>query len=246
MSAAFEKVNFEDPKIYMLVAGYCRESEQLLSTSMIDTITNDIVYICLLYIQPLEQFIHATEPNSIKSSNANYKRAGKCDMIQPPVQNGDGLVNGYGEIWINCPKNKKLIYEWTFVYDVDTMSIGIDSYDSYSYESCFNQFYNGYKFYAWDCCQGGLSSYKCNNTISENKKYEYDATQIWDNGFRGVVKMIFNIKDKTIRYIKNNIDFGIAFKNIDTSLKYRMAVSILTDPHRISTVTLSDFNVRYS
>ena len=76
--------------------------------------------------------------------------------------------------------------------------------------------------------------------------YDFDKTQMWNNSFKGVVKMIFSVKERTLRYIKNNIDHFIAFRNIDTSLKYRMAVVIVTEQHESATLTLSDFNIRYS
>lgn len=40
------------------------------------------------------------------------------------------------------------------------------------------------------------------------------------------LEMILNMKDGTLRYIVNDEDYGVAFDNIDTTQKYRLAIRV--------------------
>ena len=40
------------------------------------------------------------------------------------------------------------------------------------------------------------------------------------------MEIILNVKQGTLKYVINDTDYGIAFDSIDTSAKYRLAVSL--------------------
>ena len=57
--------------------------------------------------------------------------------------------------------------------------------------------------------------------------------------------MVFNIKQKTLTFIKNHKDNGIAYSDIDTTKIYSMAVSVNFIQNHEG-VELTQFNIYYS
>ena len=56
------------------------------------------------------------------------------------------------------------------------------------------------------------------------------------------IKMVLNVSEKSLTFIKNGIDNGIAYKDIDTSKIYKMAVALQFVGE--DTVELTKFNIR--
>ena len=59
------------------------------------------------------------------------------------------------------------------------------------------------------------------NQVVPRKEFYHDTTKV---GF--VVKMMLNVNQKSLTFIKNGVDAGIAYSDIDTSKEYSMALCI--------------------
>ena len=233
----FDKVGLNDNQLRALIEGYlCREIQ--ISQDNTKRLSTDIVTICLLYTLPYDKFIHCACGRSIIKSSHNMS-----NNVIEYVDDHPNWDNVYGKLWINCRKYPNLIYEWTFKCDARGYTFGIDSYKQFIddlFVFNYSEGINPSKFYSRTSNRILLSRPE-DQTFAHKEAFKY--TDVCCRG--DIVKMIFNVKNKTLKFIFNNNDVGIAYENVDTSLNYRMVTAIHGQRHKEpGLITLSDFNIK--
>ena len=161
--------------------------------------------------------------------------------------NNDGLGiwgNAFGQVDIDCIKYPQTMYKWLFKLNTTEVTIGIIDkiYIDKSCENnkyCFSIFpkndYGDKTFYALG--NGGhLESH--NIDISQAMMTSINNRYGIYTKFGDILSMIFDTKRRTLRYLHNEKDLGIAFNDIDVTKIYRMAVSVYLQS---SSVQLMDF-----
>ena len=188
------------------VFGYIRECQKLLNEDRI--IAPLIYHLCLLFFH-IKEYWTAFHGGIFEVNE-------KMDTFTK-FWHGRGTV--YGNICIDS--EIECVYKWKFKILENKnwfgVYFGIDSSNK--------------KFLDRD--------YRDWTAENKSKHYAYGDQKIFTNhkmsrygdqtlkGFMNVetVQIELNTKDRTIKYIVDDIDQGIAFKNIDITLKYHLAIS---------------------
>ena len=164
----------------------------------------------------------------------------KNDVI---TQIGDESWNSAFAMFIAEPsKNPNTIFKWTLEYFrselfITAMSVGIvsntadDDYDTDLY--CFSRPCK-YNFYAWE------AAWECTRTHSAQNEREYGESP--DDGYHEII-MELNTKLKSLKFIHNNVDYGIAFDDIDMNLSYRLAASFADKGDKLKIVDFACINI---
>lgn len=221
--------------------GYIRriETKQLNSSCL--EIPIEIKNLCVIYLYQTEEFDTSHHGSSIKiSSSADNKYNDIASNFDK--YNWDCV---YGTIIVDALKNEYSIYKWTFKFTFDDKygtppSIGIVSNDGEwpKEKYCFmrGKKYK-YDYYGWQTAWGTLRNF---NETKRNQKYDDDDT--YPRMKTGdIIIMELNVKRRILKYYKNGVDLGIAFRDIDLEkYKYKLAISIYTPQHTIQIVNFSN------
>eukprot|EP01083_Nonionella_stella_P314036 1129777_1 len=191
----FEAIKHIDHRIQCLVYGYIRRCELSLQNSNAYLyIFPQLIYcIILSFHSHIEFFTKHAQHISIMNINEINQIAVACSSKAGAVY---GNVNIHG--------NSALTYRWTFkiLATVGTAYIGIDS----SGKRCTDIWYDDrFPFYLF----------------GDDEKYKYQVYTEYRYGNRwhdnDEIVMELNTKRDTLKFYQNNVDLGIAFKDIDFS-----------------------------
>eukprot|EP01084_Bolivina_argentea_P155838 271557_1 len=205
---SLDNMKFVDQYTIDLVHGYINESLQYLP---IDNVPKLVTTTCILFCFIKEHFHEYGNCMTINET---------LDIISMrSVRIKRNTV--YGMLEIN-PKTNTIIYIWTIkilkhngAYNI---YIGIDSsqYPFYYRNADFTN-NDGNPHYSY----GSSGRIYCFEDTISGEEYGKE----WTEG--DIIKMKLHTKNKTLKYYVNNIDQGIAFKNIEMKNKiYHMVVSL--------------------
>lgn len=217
------KLKYVDEKCKYLASGYIRQFESQFMISNTKHFPIDVKHLCaLFYCYHCDEFDqHHAELQVSSSESDKYN-----DILSCPI--GSNWRCAYGKHIIVPSENLNSIYKWTFkflgTHFMTTPSIGIISIngtlplETYCFMTCQNCDYN---YYGYETAWSGLRDLK-----NKTKGIRYgDGDRVKNND---IIIMELNIKDKTLKYHKNGNDLGVAFKDIDVSCKYKLAISMFT------------------
>ena len=222
--ATFSKLKFVDEKSPKLVFGYIRAIERTV-TSKEHEIPDDIKNLCLLYFYIIfEQFDVASHRLKLSSSDKD-KENDIVEQIHAASWN-----NVFGKRIIDPEQNPNCIYIWTLQFKCNpdqenssTPSIGIISKDNKCYtdmtEYCF--MYDNHNFYCWETAWSA-------SRMRGKETSSYAQTFIRSGD---IIKMEFNVKNKSLRFYCNDKDLGVSQDNIDINCQYCLALSFATQTH---------------
>ena len=136
-----------------------------------------------------------------------------------------------GEMIVDSIKYPNVAYQWTLKINMRSVSIGIasidDDIDNYDYLSWHDRYYG----LAYD---GLLEAY---DTPS-------DTIYPIHNTFGDIIKMIYDTKNNTLSFSKNQTPIKIACEDVDISAKYRLVISTYCYPED-ETIELTDFEISF-
>ena len=206
-----------------IVFGFIRECEKLLLNNDIYIIPSIIYHICINYYWMKEYF-------------TLFGKHMKLNDEKNIIQNIDNFVDtAYGNIQID---NKLFLYEWNFkiIKHFAEIAIGIESSNKHFIDGRFtNKDQNENEFYAMN--HDGI---RYSNKVREQFA-SYDISR--ENG--GTVKMIVNVKNKTISFVIDNKSLGIVFDDINFKTnKYNLAVYIGNQGGEIELVSFTQTSIR--
>ena len=187
-------------KVVMLVTGYIRSQKH-------NSIPQDIQYLILAFYHQREEFVMFPKCLSVTGQENNIV-----------TSNVTGWHTAYGVINVEA-KPKNIVYEWKFkMLKVGKwVAIGIhseyDAIDDYLFSSTRSGVYYGLH----------RSGRKYSSFIESGANRNY-----MNGGYKTNDILIFrvNMEHETISFIKNDVDYGIAFDNVDTSFQYHLAVCL--------------------
>ena len=208
----FDKLKHIEQSQKDIVYGYIHEVQLLLpNDDSFYNIPSLVIFTCLAYYYPDEYFT---------KYNENIEINDKKDTICSSDDDVTGTT-AYGNI--DIIGTKYFQYEWEFeiIKMNDYVAIGIDSSGKSYTEDQFHDGENTNLFYAYE----SDSPFGLKYTIDGSYTYGNVALVVGDK-----IKMILNIKDKTLQYHINDKNQGIAFDDIDFSGNkiYNMAVMVYT------------------
>ena len=210
MSDKIIQLKFINKRVKYTVFGYIREAQCLFKsyTKSTKIIPQIIASICTIFYYENEYLTPCYQ--SIVSLDECQKVIESLP-INPKFLYRDNTA--YGSIYINPRHHLHSIFQWKIKLLVvnDRMRIGILTMFR---ESFFSLETTGrlYKY-------GNLTK----NAISVGKWGNYYSPQLKTND---VITMELNIKHKNIRYYLNEINLGVAFKNIDIETSYYFGVNL--------------------
>eukprot|EP01084_Bolivina_argentea_P282979 484542_1 len=197
-----------DDKDKLIVFGFVHQNQRLLPrVNSYFVIPELVIYIILFCFHNPEYF---TSKNNGVYWNKKENTIGICH---------DGWISTvYGNIPIHGTQS--IIYIWTFkiIEYYKRICIGIDSSNKTYLKTDFTKRCNK-DFYATKgdklCC------------LAKHRTTKVDTYEGPGWNVEMVVKMVLNVKNKTLKYIYDNKDYGIAFSNIDLETKtFHLAISL--------------------
>ena len=206
MTTAMKALNDVSQSTRDTVFGYIRKHQKLLDE---DKIIAPLIYnLCLLFFY-IKEYWAAYDKVLFK---VNQQKDTFTNM-----GNGKGTV--YGNICIDS--QIECIYKWKFKILVNTETYGI----YFGIDSSNKKFLDDDFSYFRADNQSKCYSYGDGTVYTSGKLTKYGDETL--DGFLNVetVQIELNTKDRTIKYIVDDIDQGIAFKNIDITLKYHIAIT---------------------
>ena len=236
----FLKLKDIDDHIKLLAFGYVR---QLVKGNNLTP--KDIIHICILYSLEYDQFDEHSVDIQLSSKDLASSPNNRARNV------GFGWRSAYGKYKIECARQSNAIFEWIFDINADAVSIGICSIDVYRdgektrlfHMYCFGSANENGTYYALG--NDGVLEYQDLNGAwnkgQEEKIFYEKKTQKGDT-----VKMILDISNKSLNFIRNDVNVGIAYSDIDTSKIYTMAVSMTKVQDDEDCVQLNKFSVRYN
>ena len=185
-----------------------------------------MISLCLIYYYQQEFFAICGQNMIIKSSdnqqNTKNKFIMKCNEIS-------SYSTAYGSKIIDA--NKQFIHRWKLKINkcssANYIWIGIDE------EKCewVNDLYPARSTQNY--------AYKANGYLwSSGHHTKYSLG--YDTG--DIIEMILDLSKLQMKFKKNNIDQGVAYKNIAKNKKYRLAICTLYDGDSVSIINYSNTN----
>ena len=227
MSTNFDRLKFVDERFKCLVYGFTNELNKDSNMSI-----KEIANLCILYYYEMERFIRCSKDIEI------------IDGDQAGTQNIVNVVNAvtswrsaYGEMIIDSIKYPNAVYQWTFKINMNSVSIGIVSVQDDIENDNSVEGYLGWhnKFYALGN-DGDLES--------SSQGYPQDTIYKERSTVGDIITMIYNAKNKTLSFIKNETPVKIACKDVDIATKYRLAISTWCRGQD-ETIELTDFKISF-
>ena len=234
------KLKDVDDHIKLLVLCYVRQCVRGNNLT-----PKDIIHICILYSLELDQFDEHSVDIQLSSKDSAF-------LTNNIARNaGWGWRCVYGEYKIECERQLGCIFEWVFHINSGAVSIGICSIDGYR-DGVQNRILSRY-------CFGSANINGTYYALGNDGVLEYqDSSGAWNRGQEkqtfyqvktqkgDTIKMILDISNKSLTFIKNDLNVGISYPNIDTSKTYTMAVSMTKAHGDDECVQLNKFSVRYN
>ena len=233
MATDFNNLKLVDEHTKLLGHGYLRELN-----NRNNPVPKEIIFMCILYSYQFEQFGQHT-PKITLSSNGHILNVNNVATISTSKEFG-AWENVYGEYEIDIEKQPNCaILEWTFKINAFYVSLGLCSINRKLSETdkyCFDP------SVCADCVyyalgDTGLLEYRDNNN-KFNKDFYSKRTRKGDT-----IKMILNMKEKSLTFIRNKENIGIAYSEIDATKIYCLAVSIYFEINDY--VEMTEFSVSY-
>ena len=203
-----------------LVYGYVRCLQRLFEDKM-KIIPKEVIDLCIMYHFIAEFFLKAGQRMKISTKDA------KNDLIM--IDSTNSVIGGiwntsYGNFVVDLNERPNTIYRWTIECNcVYTTIFGLES-DEIKFKN-IDSYIGGHHFssrYSLHC--PFLASHDENSfDVDMYTSFNLDDTI-------SQIIMELDCNHKTIKYIVNGQDFGVAFKDIDNTHKYRFVVS-LADGH---------------
>ena len=229
----FSIIKNVDQRSMNLINGYIRSSQHLIKDKIIP---QDVINLCVMYYVIAEFFV-ACGTSMVISSKA-FKNDSIIGLVEA------GWNTSYGKVIIDMNNTPNTIYRWMIEINSSKPSIMIGLVAVFNFrltdlQSCISNaishFY-GYtgkrcEYYAWYPATG-LFSNSASTKISASKKYEADIPQNCE------IIMELNCKARTLRFIVDETDYGVAFGKVYRKQNYRFGISIGGN----STVQLSHFS----
>lgn len=124
-----------------------------------------------------------------------------------------------GECIIRTKTESDVVYEWDIVVGDRPITVGIASITIGADERSFSSMLSGTAYYA--LATDGRLEYHDNGRAIPHKDY-YDGRCAATPG--STIKMILDVGKRTISFVVNGNNLGVAFENIDT-YRYRFSAS---------------------
>ena len=208
------KLKTVDDATVNLVYGYIRRSQALFEDKIIpDEITN----ICIIYYFVPEFFVKCGKYMKILKKHVSN------DLISS-TSSGDWST-AYGNQIINMNETPNMTYQWTIKTtnkwlimglestDFKNLNVDLTNTDGHLYKNTNKQC----KHYGWYTMSRLCSSYELGR-----KNTVYDTISPTNKE----IMMELNCKSKSLKYVVDGKDHGIAFSNIDSTQNYRFAISM--------------------
>ena len=208
----------DDRESIALLSGYLRKIASSIPPQI-------IIDLCLIYYAVIEYFFKCGDSMAISSKKSKNDYVYKVG----DVSCGDNTV--YGAYIIDGRATPNTIFKWKFhIHSVDQLtSIGIES------STNFRNLNTGFTYprhdkpkifyYAYGPCINSLQSrIETSGGLRANPSYSslnpYQQTDL-------VISMELNCKEKTLSYIVDGDNLGIAFDNVELiNRKYRWVISL--------------------
>ena len=211
MSDKIDQLKFINKCIKYTVFGYVREAQSLFQCPITQNekiIPQIIASICTIFYYENEYLTPAVD--SIVSLDQS------CKTIESLPTESQYLYEdniAYGSIFINPYYHSDSLFQWQIklLQVNDRIKLGIFTA---SRDSFYSLVTSG-KLY-----KTGPSA---ENAVSIGKWGNYYSPQLKTND---IVTMELDIKNQTIRYFLNNINLGVAFKNIDIHTSYNLGMHL--------------------
>lgn len=128
----------------------------------------------------------------------------------------------YGDLPIVIKNTPNHIYSWTISTTDRNISIGLDSSEFSALNTDF--IISTGIYHCWATNQGLITNQGDCSNVDIATKYTSEISS-----YSQLITMELNCKQRTIKFIRNGMDYGIAFKNLDDRLTYRFVISIQSD-----------------
>ena len=230
-----------DDKSTATVFGYIHDLERVLSLPIPEAIINIML---LFYFQFIEQFKETSNDQDIEISKDK-----KIAIKRTKHSNWRSL---FGSIVIDCTLHSDSICQWTLklhtkYLDREYFSFGIMdnefiNKDTLSFNQyCFNrgEYHNYGLSVNTENTYSGLEFSKVLAKTSLSIEDEFSIPQVLSNMADNVLKLVFNIKARTIEFIGNGKSWGMSFENIDVTRKYRLGICLYNPTSKIEIVDFS-------
>lgn len=249
-----EKLALIDNQTKLLVLGYFRDFERGIQSKGGNRINipEEIADLCQVFAYEPEQFMPGARGLDVYSEDHPFDMNNKLILKEP-----GRWASSNGEYLVHCNQERNMIYEWIIIAAADCVSIGIDSSrGSVKNGYIFGSANDDGKYYAMG--NDGVLEYqysqKAWNSDRQGNGTGPSLMTLSASGIqRGdVVKMIFDVRERTLSFCINENDLGVAYEDIEDAI-YNMAVSVkgLRSGSKENAeeseqyVKLTAFNVRY-
>ena len=135
------------------------------------------------------------------------------------------------------------IYKWKFkiLENKFGIYIGFDSSNKKFIDGDYSDAFNQYKYYAYG--DGEIYKRGSMGNVWPRGIQRFGVGSIMNDQ---IIQIELNTRDKTIRYIVDDKDYGIAFKNVDITSKYHLGITVYNENTSIQILSfeknLSFFN----
>ena len=202
-----------DARTKDLISGYMRTFE---------TSPKEITKLCLAFYVTIEYFSKCGKSIILLTKD---KHNDLVSANRPKTWN-----TAYGDLSIVIRNTPNHVYSWTVSTTQRTIVIGLDSSE---YSTLDN---------IWSLSKGIYHCWATNAGLRTNQQDSWndDACEVYGEPiacYSQLITMELNCKERTIRYIWNGKDYGVAFRNLDDGLSYRFFVCI----NRNASVQLLNF-----
>lgn len=204
-----------DNKSTKLVFGYIRLTHSCLLSSNRYELPIGIVHICLFYYHLTEEFDVSKHSDDIDVT------------IDSAINKTSEWNSVYGLVHIDKETFNDNIITWSIrihAKNDPVLEIGIlEVKERENHSENFFVAKDGY-------CYGlYVTSYSqiLDTHITFECSSKLGKIRIEPNSSDNLIRMELNVKNKTIKYYMNGVDFGIAWNDIDFSTKYSLCISLL-------------------
>ena len=217
--STFEDVKNIDFSTKTAVHGYLRIIQMTLPSDNIyyDNIPSLIYYLCVLYYYIKECF----DPDHC---HHDYKLCNDNTLVTKPMDSDDGVV--YLSKIVSAGINR-----WKFKLNIGnnygtSMTIGVWKDNRALDNSTLLMYEENKRFYGYQLA----SLYLTDGDNGRRCEYSPNSDKEFVDG--DIIEMILDLNKMELRYMVNEHDYGIAFKDIENT-SYRGALSFYDEDHSI-------------
>eukprot|EP01084_Bolivina_argentea_P150603 262991_1 len=247
MSLDSPNIQYVDKYYQCIVKGYIYKLE---TSQYVQHLIPDIVFgIILLFYYENEFFSKCGSDMEITSTDLKKQKKNKVELINTTAWHKVSNT-AYGNIIIDTHKFQNVIYKWVLniVSEMVNSScvIGIHSSDG-----LFDTDYNAYsQFFAQkhSVYYGRRIGTKRLTMITNDDNCDYEDINGDLRTIASVetykIELILNTKEKVLKYIDNDSDIGIAFKDISLNQPSRLAISTSTQDLSVQIFDFKMYSVK--